>query len=350
MSSPSEQDSVVLDPARMTKAQKMAALLVILGPESAAQILKELQETEVEAIAAEMAKISLIEQRVQTEILREFSEVAVQAGTGLRGGVDYARQTLEKALGLYKASNIVNRLAPARSPVTSMRQVIEYEPRQIYGLLKDEQPQTIALIMSYLPAGKTSEVLSLIRIELRDQIVERLATLAPTPIEVVEKVVEVLTRRAAGKQPRAINQTGGLKSAADVLNALDKNATKMLLVALEERNPELAQAIQAKMFTFDDLAALEATALQRVLREVDLRELAIALKSASEKVKSVLLGSISKRAAETVKEEISFMGALKQRDVEAAQAKVIEIVRRLESEGEIDLGVVREGNRNAAAA
>ncbi len=349
MAATAEPEQAALDIAKMTKVQKIAALLVILGPESAAAILKHLDESEVEAIASEASKMALIDQTLQQAILREFSEVAVAASTGRRGGVEYTQQTLEKALGLFRAATIVNRVAPSRNPVAAMRSILEYEPAQIYNLLKDEQPQTIALLASYLRPEKASQVLFLLRTELRDQVVERLATLAPTPIEVVEKVVEVMGRKAAGKQPRAFSQTGGVKSAAAVLNALDKNASKMLLVALEERNPELVQAIQQQMFTFDDLAAIETTALQRILREVDLRELAIALKSANEKVKAALLGSISKRAAETVNEEISFLGALKLRDVEAAKSKIIEIVRRLEAEGEIDLGNMREAKNEAAA-
>jgi flagellar motor switch protein FliG len=223
-----------------------------------------------------------------------------------------------------------------------MQQIVEAEPRQIYNLLKHEQPQTVALVISYLPPEKASQLIFMLRPELREQVVERLATLAPTPIEVVEKVVDVLNERTCGKQPRALNTTGGVKSAAAVLNALDKNLSKALLVSLQERNPELVQSIQQKMFTFEDLASLEPASLQKILRQVDLHELAVALKSATEKLKTILLGSISKRAAESVNEEISFMGPLKLRDIEAAQNKVIEVVRRLEAEGELDLSSLRE--------
>jgi flagellar motor switch protein FliG len=151
-------------------------------------------------------------------------------------------------------------------------------------------------------------------------------------------VVEVLNLKLGGKQPRALNQTGGIKNAADVLNSMDKNLSKSMLISLEERNPELGQAIRQKMFTFEDLAALDPTSLQKVLREVDMRDLAVSLKTANEVVKVALLSSISKRAAETVKEEIAFMGPLKLKDIEGAQQRIIEVVRRLESEGEIETG------------
>ena len=346
---PPETPPVPTDIRQMTRAQKVAALLVILGPESAAQMMKTFADPEIEAVASEMSRLSLISKELQADILREFSGVAADASSALCGGVDYTHATLEKAVGQFKAANIVSRFTTKRKPVSSMEQIIDSDPRQVFNLLKDEQPGTIALVASYMPADKASLVLLLLRAELRDQVVERLATLAPTPIEAVEKVVEVLLRKSSGKQPRGLNQTGGLKAAAALLNALDKNTSKMLLVSLEERNPELAQQIQQKMFTFDDLAFLDSSALQRILREVDLRDLAMSLKSAGDKVKKVLLGGISKRAAETVNEEMSFMPNLKPKDVEASQNKVIEIVRRLEAEGEIDLASMKE-NRNATAA
>jgi flagellar motor switch protein FliG len=336
--------------AKMNKVQKLAALLVLMGPEGAAHILKNLEEHEVEALSGEMIKIGLLSQQQQQDILREFAEVAIQASTGIRGGTDYTRSALEKAMGQFKAADMVGRVAPTRSSVTAMEQVIEMEARQIFNLVKYEQPQTVALVISYLSPEKGSHVLGLLRPEAREQVIERLATMASTPIEVVEKVVEVLTRKGSGKQPCVLNQTGGIKSAAEVLNALDKNLSKSLLVSLEEHNPELAQAIRQKMFTFDDLIALDQASLQKVLREVDMRDLAISLKTASDKLKNKLLSCISKRAAETVNEEISFLGPLKLKEIEAAQTRIIEVVRHLEGEGEIDLSEVQESIRHEALA
>ena len=323
---------------KMNKQQKLAALLVMMGAPSAAELLKIMEPAEVDAVSAEMTKMGLISQEVQRGLLEEFTDVAVQASTALRGGVDFTRQTLEQALGLFKASDIVGRVSPMRTPVAAMQQVIDMDPRSIVNLVKSEQAQTIALILSYLTAEKASQVLALLRPEIRETIVERLASMAPIPVEVVERVVEVLNLKLGGKQPRALNQTGGIKNAADVLNALDKNLSKSMLITLEERNPELGQAIRQKMFTFEDLASLDTTSLQKVLREVDMRDLAVSLKTANETVKLALFSSISKRAAETVKEEIAFMGALKLKDIEAAQQRIIEVVRRLESEGEIETG------------
>jgi flagellar motor switch protein FliG len=181
-------------------------------------------------------------------------------------------------------------------------------------------------------------------------VVERLATLGPTPVEVVERIVEVLNQKTKVKSTRALNQTGGVKNAADVLNSLEKDISHSLLMDLERRNPELTMAIRQKMFTFEDLAMLDKTSLQKIMREVDTRDLAVALKGASPKIRDVLLGSISKRAAETVHEEISFLGSVKKRDIEASQLRIIDSVRHLESEGEIELTAVKDSARDEAVA
>lgn len=329
---------------KMTKHQKLAALMVMMGQDGASELMKVMEASDVELISAEMTKLGLINHDIQQGILKEFSDVAVQAGTALRGGSDYTRQTLEQALGLFKASDIIGRVSPMRTPVAAMQEVVDMDARNIVNLVKLEQPQTIALIVSYLTPEKAAEVLSQLRSELRESVIERLASIAPIPVEVIEKVVDVLNLKLGGKQPRAMNQTGGIKTTADVMNAMDKNLSKSMLINIEERNPELGQAIRQKMFTFEDLSRLDPASLQKVLREVDMRDLAVSLKTANDVVKTSLLNSISKRAAETVREEIAFMGPLKLKEIEGAQQRIIEVVRRLESEGEIDTAGGGEGN------
>jgi flagellar motor switch protein FliG len=323
--------------AAMSKVQKLAALLVLIGPESAAQVLKGLGEEEIETVTAEMAKIGLLSQEVQREVLREFTDVAVQASTALRGGADFANSALERAVGVYKASNIMGRVAPSRAPGGAIQQMAELESGQVFNLIKHEQPQMIALVLSQLSADKASRVLAQLRAEIREEVVERLAGLGPTPIEVIETVVGVLNQKLGTAPARAIRHSGGVKAAAALLNALDKDLSKTLLGSIEERRPELGRAIRQKMFTIEDVAGLDSAALQKILREVDMRDLAMALKSASERLKSALLGCISKRAAETVNEEMSLMGTIKQREIEAAQIRIVDVVRRLEAEGEIEL-------------
>ncbi len=335
--------------SKLSRVQKLAALLVILGPDAAAQVLQSFDSHEVEDIGSEMAKITMVGQELQSEILREFSEVAVQAGTSVRGGIDVTRITLEKAIGVFKATEILSRVAPMRSSVAAIQEIVDMEPRQMYNLIRYEQPQTVALMLSYSGADKAAAALAFFQPEQREKILERLATLVPTPVEIVESVVAVLVAKRGVSHTRALSQTGGVKVAADLLNAMDKEQGKAILGSIEERNPDLGQAIRQKMFTFEDLANLDPAMLQRILREVDMRELALALKSASDKLKTKLLSCITKRAAETVQEEISFMGAVRLRDIESAQLRVIDAVRRLEAEGAVDLSEARKGGQHAMA-
>lgn len=321
----------------LTKVQMLAALLVMLGSESASVILRQFQPREIEAISREMARFTLITRDQQEQILQEFSAVALAASTSIAAGADITRQTLEKALGSFKASDVMGRVTTTRAPLGSMQVIAEMDPRQIFNLVRDEQVQVVTFVVSYLSPEKAAQVLNLLTPEKREMAIERLASLAATPVEVVEKVVEVLNTKLGVKQTRAMSQTGGVTTVADVLNAMDKTVSRDLLTNLETRNPELTMSIRKKMFTFEDLLLLNGSAIQRIMREIDMRDLTLALKKASTPLKNLLLSNISRRAAESVQEEIAFLGNVKARDVEAAQFRIIDAVRKLEAEGEIEL-------------
>lgn len=345
------ENSAPSQPTELTRPQKLAVLLCMLGPDSAAQVLKHFEEREMEIIIAEMGKLELISHELQNQVLREFATVAIQASTSVSGGAEIVRLTLEKAVGQSRAASIVGRAGNGGpEPVSSelLRPIIEADSRELFNAVKTEHPQTIALMTSYLPPERASAFLNQCPVELRDKIVERLALLQPTPIEVIEQIVSIIGRKLGVKPSRATSETGGVKSAATLLNALDRTMSKTVLTSIEERNPDLSKSIRAKMFTFEDMTRLDNSGLQKVMREVDTRDLAISLKKASYQVKAALLGAISKRAAETVKEEIGFLGNLKQKEIEAAQTRIVDIVRRLEGEGELDLNP-QEENADAAA-
>lgn len=330
-------EAAVSESGALNKTQKLAALLVMLGPDSASVMLKRFEPREVDAIAREMTRATLISRQQQEEILQEFSEVALAASTGVSAGLDFARNTLEKALGSFKASDVLGRVVTSRASTGAMQAIAEMDPRHILNLIREEQPQTVAFVISHLAPDKAAQLLGMLRPEQRDPVIERLATLAPTPVEVVEKVVDVLNAKIGIKQTRALTQTGGVTTAADLLNAVDKTLSRSLLTTLEERNPELCQAIRKKMFTFEDLLHLDGQTLQRIMRETDMRDLTLALKKSSEPLRELLLSAISKRAAETVQEELAFLGHVKLREIEAAQFRIIDVVRKLEAEGEIEL-------------
>ncbi len=333
------------DFAKLTRIQKLSALLLMLSPENAAHIMKSLDEYDLEEVSAEMVKVNTVSQELQREILREFSGVAVQAATAISGGVDRAKGLLEKSVGLFRASDIIGRVSPHRAPIEAMQQIVEMDTRHIFSLLRHEQLQTIVLVTSYLSQEKASQLLAMFRQEQREQIIERLATLAPTSVQAVENVAEALQSKFGNNRARALNQTGGVRVAAQVLNNLPQDVSKSILMSLSEHNAELGEAILKKMFTFEELERLNTRTLQIILQSVDTRLLAVSLKTATEKLKKALLACISKRAAENLQEEISFMGPLRLSEIEDARSQILETVRRLEAEGDISLEELRQKPR-----
>ncbi len=321
----------------MTATQKLAALMILLGEDTAAAMLKSFDDNERELVCAEMANLPMLDQEKQGIVLQEFTEMAISASSGVTGSVEYTRKVLEKSVGLFKAAEIIGRVGTARTSVSTMQQIIDLDAVAICNLIKDEEPQAIALIVSYLSASKGSEVLINLPESVRELVIEKLATLASTPIEVVETLGEVLSSKVGERVSRALNQTGGEKSAAAVLNAMGKEQRADILNNIDERNPDLVRSIRMKMFTFDDLGTLDAKTLQTIMREVDAGKLAVALSAATETLQQAMLGDLSKRAAETVADEIENMGKVSLREIEASQNSIIDIVRQLESDGEISL-------------
>ena len=322
---------------QLTQSQKLAAFLIVMGEDAAADIIKNFDDNERELVCAEMANLPVLDASMQGAVLQEFTGMAVEAQSGISGSVDFTRAVLEKSVGLFKAAEIIGRVGTARTSVATMQQIIDLDSVSICNLLKEEDPQTIALVVSYLPAQKGSEVLMSLPEKVREMVVEKLATLESTPIEVVETLGEVLSSKVGERVSRALNQTGGEKSAAAVLNAMSKDERKKLLDNMDERAPDLVRSIRMKMFTFDDLQTLDVKTIQKIMREVDASKLAVALSAATDTLKDAMLGSLSKRAAENVREEIDNMGKISLREVEANQNSIIDVVRQLETEGEISL-------------
>ena len=322
----------------LNASQKLAAFLVIMGEDAAAEIVKNFDDNERELVCAEMANLPLLDSQQQGEVLQEFTEMAVEARSGISGSVDFTRSVLEKSVGLFKAAEIIGRVGTARTSVASMQQIIDLDSTSITNLLKEEDAQTIALVLSYLSAAKGSEVLMGLPERQREIVVEKLATLESTPIEVVETLGDVLSSKVGERVSRALNQTGGEKSAAAVLNAMSKDDRKKLLDNIDERQPDLVRSIRMKMFTFDDLQTLDVKTMQKIMREVDAGQLAIALKAATTTLRDAMLGALSKRAAENVNDEIEGLpDNLSMRAIESAQNGIIDVVRQLETEGEISL-------------
>ncbi len=323
---------------KLSASQKLAAFLIIMGEDAAGDILKNFDDNERELVCAEMANLPLLDSNQQGAVLQEFTGMAMEARNGISGSVDFTRSVLEKSVGLFKAAEIIGRVGTARTSVATMQHIIDLDSTSICNLLKEEDAQTIALVLSYLSATKGSEVLMGLPERQREIVIEKLATLESTPIEVVETLGEVLSAKVGDKVSRALNQTGGEKSAAAVLNAMSKDERKKLLDNIDERQPDLVRSIRMKMFTFDDLVHLDVKTMQKIMREVEADKLAIALKAATTSLRDAMLGALSKRAAENVNEEIEGLpDNLSMRNIESAQNSIIDVVRQLETEGEISL-------------
>jgi flagellar motor switch protein FliG len=327
-----------MDYAKLTKSQKIAAFLIVIGPEAAAEVMRHFDNAQLELICREMAELPVIESGIRQSVLEEFSAVVSTGLTAVLGGAEYAQVALEKAKGDYTASMILNRVAPASRTVEGGEDIRQMDARQILNLVKSEQPQTVAFILSYLDIPKAAQIIVLLAPEMREEVMERLGAMEETSRDIVNKIAKNLSRHMDKKSPQqGLHRSGGIKSAADVLNSLDKDTRNTILSRIEERNPPLGAAIRKKVFSFDDLVRLSAVDLQRVLREVDMADLAIALKNSKENLVNAVIGSISKRAAESLKDDITMLGPLKSKDIEAAQDKIIQVVRKLEEAEEISL-------------
>lgn len=326
-----------LDYAQLTKVQRIAVFLITIGPTAAAEVMRGFDNTQLEAICREIAELTLVEREVQEAVMEEFAGIVSQGLGSAMGGVRFAQTALEQAKGDYMANAILNKCSPS-SRSGAGDEIRQMEGRQLLNLLKTEQPQTIAFIISCLDTPKAAELLAMLPPDIREEVVERLGSMEATPRESIEKVAKNLGRhfgRTTASQ--GLHQAGGVQACADILNAMDKEARKTLLVRLEERNPTLGSSIRKKTFSFDELVRLSASDMARVLRDVDSADLPLSLKTAKPALTSAVLASMSKRAAEGFKEELDMMSQPRAKDVEAAQDRIIQVVRRLEEAEEITL-------------
>ncbi len=324
-----------IDYTKLSRHQKLAVFLIVIGPETAASVLKQFSDADVEILCREMSALSIIAPSIQRQAMDEFFSVVAQSAGAALGGLDYAHRALELAKGDYKASAIIGRVAPSGPPADVIKDISEMEGRQIFNLVKSEQAQTIAFVLSYLDATKSAEVFFLLSPEMREEVAERLGTIESTSLNLASKISQRLGRHFDSSSRPALHNSGGVRVAAELIKQLDRETGRNLLARLEERNSALGAAIRKKLFRFEDINRLSAADLQRVLREVDSANLASALKTASEGLKGKIFASISKRAAESLKEEIDMLTSLKAKDIEAAQDAIIQVVRRLEEEGQV---------------
>jgi len=314
--------------------QKAAIFLVTLGSEISAEIFKHLREDEIETLTFEIARIETIEPEQKDAILLEFQELMMAQEFITTGGIDYARELLEKALGSQKAIDIINRLTSSLQ-VRPFDFVRRADPAHLLNFIQQEHPQTIALILAYLEPGKASVILQNLPHDIQSDVAKRIATKDRTSPETLREVERVLEKRLSTLSSEDYTQAGGVDSIVEILNLVDRTSEKSIVEALEEEDPELADEIKKKMFVFEDIVMLDDRAIQKVLREVDSQELAKALKAVDSEVQDKIFRNMSKRAANMLKEDMEYMGPVRMKDVEEAQQKIVSIIRHLEDQGEI---------------
>lgn len=318
----------------LTGRQKAAIFLVTIGSEISAEIFKHLREDEIETLTFEIARLETIESEQKDAILMEFQELMMASEFITTGGIDYARELLEKSLGSQKAIDIINRLTSSLQvrPFDFIRRT---DPAHLLNFIQQEHPQTIALILAYLEPNKASIILQSLPHEVQSDVARRIATMDRTSPEVLREVERVLEKKLSTLSSEDYTAAGGVESIVEILNLVDRSSEKQIIEALEDEDPELAEEIKKRMFVFEDIVMLDDRAIQKVLREVDSQELAKALKSVDTEVQDKIFRNMSKRAAGMLKEDMEYMGPIRLKDVEEAQQKIVSIIRHLEDTGEI---------------
>ncbi|MCL2800731.1 MAG: flagellar motor switch protein FliG [Treponema sp.] len=317
-----------------TGRQKAAIFLVTIGSEISAEIFKYLREDEIETLTFEIARLETIDAEQKDAILQEFQELMMANQFISTGGIDYARELLEKSLGSQKAIDIINRLTSSLQvrPFDFIRRT---DPAHLLNFIQQEHPQTIALILAYLEPNKASIILQNLPHEVQSDVARRIATMDRTSPKVLREVERVLEKKLSSLSSEDYTAAGGVESIVEILNLVDRASEKQIIEALEDEDPELAEEIKKRMFVFEDIVMLDDRAIQKVMREVDSQELAKALKSVDSEVQDKIFKNMSKRAASMLKEDMEYMGPVRLKDVEEAQQKIVSIIRHLEDTGEI---------------
>lgn len=314
--------------------EKAAMLLIALGPEKSAMIFKHLKEEEIEQLTLEIANIRTVTPADKEKVMEEFYQICLAQEYIAEGGISYAKDILEKALGTQKALEVINRLTVSLQ-VRPFDFVRKADPSQLLNSIQGEHPQTIALILAYLRPSQAATVVSALPQDKQAEVARRIATMDRTSPEIIKEVERVLEKKLSSFVTEDYATAGGIQSIVDILNSVDRGTEKHIIETLEIEDTDLAEEIKKRMFVFDDIVTLDNRSIQRFLREVDNNELALALKGASEEVQKIIFSNMSKRLAEMIEEDMEFMGPVRLRDVEEAQQKIVNVIRKLEDAGEI---------------
>ena len=314
--------------------QKAAVLLITLGPEKAANIFKHLKEEEIEQLTLEIANTRSVSPSQKEEVLNEFYEVCLAQQYIAEGGIGYAKDLLQKALGEEKAKDVLGKLT-ASLQVRPFEFIRKTDASQILNFIQDEHPQTIALILSYLSPSQAAGIVGSLPPDKQTDVAKRIATMDRTSPDVIKEVEDILEQKLASLVSQDYTIVGGVDSVVAILNTVDRGTEKHIMENLEIEEPELADEIRKKMFVFEDILMLDDRSIQRVLRDVENNELAVALKNANEDVRNAIFSNLSTRLADMIRDDMEYMGPVRVKDVEEAQQKIVNIIRKLEDSAEI---------------
>ncbi len=319
---------------KLSGEQKAAILMISLGPDISSEVFKELKEEQVEQVALQIANMKKVTPQERDAVMEECYQLSMAEEYISQGGVDYAREILEKALGDQKAMEIINRLQGALQ-MTPFDFIKRTDPQQLLNFIQNEHPQTISLILAHLNPEHAATILSALAAEIQVDVAQRIAQMERATPDIIMEIEKVLERNIASVFTQEMTAAGGVRAVAEILNRVDRSTEKTLMEKLEETNPELADEIKRLMFTFDDILLIDDRSIQQILREVDQKDLILALKGAGEEVKAKILKNMSARARALIMEEMEVMGPVRLKNTEEAQQKIVNTIRQLEEAGEI---------------
>ncbi|MBW4828679.1 MAG: flagellar motor switch protein FliG [Clostridiaceae bacterium] len=319
---------------KLTGKEKAAILLIALGPQKSAEIFKHLTEEEIEELTLQIANMRKVSPEEKEEIIEDFYQLCLAQEYISEGGINYAKEVLERALGDDKAEDIISRLTSSLQ-VRPFEFARKAEASQLLNYIQSEHPQTIALILSYLSPSQSAQILSGLPEEKQAEVTRRIAIMDRTSPEVVKEIEQVLESKFSNIVSQDFAAAGGVQTVVDILNSVDRGTEKYIMEEIDIKDAELSDEIRKRMFVFEDIVGLDNRSIQRIIREVDNSQWAVALKGASDDVKEAIFTNMSKRLVEMIKEDIEFMGPIRLRDIEEAQQNIVNIIRKLEEEGEI---------------
>ncbi|MBK5240402.1 flagellar motor switch protein FliG [Clostridium sp.] len=322
---------------KLTGIQKAAILFITLGPDASSGIIKKLPEKDIQKITYEIANITSVKSEQRQTILDEFMEMNKAKDFLLEGGVDYAKNLLSKALGTQRAKEILDKVMEETQQYRPFSIARKADAHQLLNVISNEHPQTIALIMCYMQSDKAAQILAALPLDLQSDVSFRIATMSSISPMVIKEIEKVLNGKLSSVIRTDTAVVGGIESLVEILNQVDRTTERNITEGLEREDAELAEKVKESMFVFEDIITLDDVSIQRILREIDNKDLSLALKGCSEEVANSIYKNQSKRAAASLKEDMEFLGPVRLMDVEKAQQKIVGVLRRLDEAGEIVL-------------